>query len=205
VETQVGKDSVIGWRWRYQAKGLARLDDEHRSGRPRTIDRMKAVAATLKPPPKKYGVMHWVARHLAGRLGISNNPVVRIWREYDIQPRRSVSFRFSTNPDLGATVVEGASTPTPTFWMDLVESRLSSAERQAILRGTYSSVKDLNAEFRTYVDGWNDRAHPFIRTKTADDILKKANRKKISSMEHRPTTTRIRPAGSRDTREGGIQ
>ncbi|WP_370078326.1 hypothetical protein [Streptacidiphilus sp. MAP12-16] len=74
--------------------------------------------------------------------------------------------------------------------MNLVVSWFSIAERQAIHRGTYTSAKDLNAKLRTYIDGWHDRAHPFTWTKTADDILKKANRKKISSAEHWSTTAR---------------
>ncbi len=45
-------------------------------------------------------------------------------------------------------------------------------------------VKDLNGKLRTYIDGWNDRARHSPGTKTADDILKKANHKKISSGEH---------------------
>jgi len=66
----------------------------------------------------------------------------------------------------------------------LVEAWFSLAERQAIHRGTYTSVKDLNAKIRAYIDGWNDRAHPFTWTKTADQILAGANRKKISNAEH---------------------
>lgn len=67
----VSRPTVIGWRQRYQSKGIAGLDDEDRSGRPRTIDRRKVVAATLKPPPKKYGVTHWSTRLLdaPGDLG----------------------------------------------------------------------------------------------------------------------------------------
>ena len=75
-------------------------------------------------------------------------------------------------------------TPTHASWMNLVEAWFSLAERQAIHRGTYTSVKDLNAKIRAYIDGWNDRAHPFIWTKTADQILTKANRQKISNAEH---------------------
>jgi transposase len=263
------------------------------------------VAATLKPPPKKYGVTHWSTRLLAAHLGVSDNAVARIWREHDIQPWRAESFRFSTDPDLDAKVVDvvglyldppaGAVvlcvdeksqiqaldrtapvlptqphlierrshdyvrhgtttlfaaleiatgkvtaalkprhrhseflaflkqveraypevelhlvmdnyaahkhpkikawladhprigvhfTPTHASWMNLVESWFSIAERQAIHRGTYTSVKDLNAKLRAYIDGWNERAHPFAWTKTADDILKKANRQKNSIAEH---------------------
>ena len=61
---------------------------------------------------------------------------------------------------------------------------VSLAERQAIHHGTYTSAKDLNAKIRAFIDGWNDRAHPFTWTKTADQILAKANRKQISNAGH---------------------
>jgi hypothetical protein len=57
-------------------------------------------------------------------------------------------------------------------------------ERQAIHRGVFTSVKDLNAKIRAYIEGWNDRSHPFVWTKTADEILKKANRMKTSNARH---------------------
>jgi transposase len=76
-------------------------------------------------------------------------------------------------------------TPTSASWMNLVEVWFGIIERQAIRRGTFHSVKDLNAKIRTFIDGWNtDRAHPFVWTKTADDILKKAKRQKTSETGH---------------------
>ena len=66
----------------------------------------------------------------------------------------------------------------------MVEIWFSMAERQAIHRGSYRSVRDLTHAIRTYIDGWNDRAHPFTWTKTADQILTKANRKKTSDARH---------------------
>jgi len=75
-------------------------------------------------------------------------------------------------------------TPTHASWMNLVEVWFSIIERQAIHRGTYRSVKDLNAKIRQFIDGWNDRAHPFVWTKAADDILKKANRQTTSNTRH---------------------
>jgi hypothetical protein len=58
-------------------------------------------------------------------------------------------------------------------------------ERQAIRRGTFRSVKELNAKIRTFIAAWNDdRAHPFVWTKTADEILKKANRPTTSNSDH---------------------
>jgi hypothetical protein len=45
--------------------------------------------------------------------------------------------------------------------MNLVEVWFSLLERQANHRGTFRSGPDLNAKIRAFIDGWNDRAHPF--------------------------------------------
>jgi hypothetical protein len=37
--------------------------------------------------------------------------------------------------------------------------------------GGPTSVKALTAAIRRFIDGWNDRCHPFTWIKTADDIL----------------------------------
>ncbi len=72
-------------------------------------------------------------------------------------------------------------TPTHASWMNLVEVWFSLIERQAIHRGSYGSVKELNAKIRTYIDGWNDRCYPFVWTKTAEDILAKATKQQATS------------------------
>ena len=46
--------------------------------------------------------------------------------------------------------------------------------RQAIRRGTFTSVADLVTAIETYIDAWNDRCQPFTWTKDADTILAKA-------------------------------
>ena len=75
-------------------------------------------------------------------------------------------------------------TPTSASWLNLVEVWFGIIERQAIHRGSFGSVKDLNAKIRAFINGWNDRAHPFTWTKTADEILEKANRKTTSNARH---------------------
>ena len=75
-------------------------------------------------------------------------------------------------------------TPTSASWMNLVEVWFGIIQRQAIHRGTFGSVKDLTGAIRAFIDGWNDRAHPFAWTKPADQILAKANRQKTSTTEH---------------------
>ncbi|WP_248580407.1 IS630 family transposase [Nocardioides sp. InS609-2] len=308
-----GRQKVLQWRGRYQGKGMAGLLDRQRPGRPRTIDHRKIVAETLKPPPKKLGVTHWSTRLLAARLKVSAYTVAEAWRSYGVKPWRSESFRFSTDPELEAKVIDivglylnppenaivlcvdeksqiqaldrtmpvlpmqpglverrshdyvrhGTTTlfaaleiatgkvtaalkprhrnqeflaflkqverayrdvvdetgqpvdlhlvmdnyaahkhtnvknwlienprfkihftPTHASWMNLVEVWFSLIERQAIRRGVFTSVKDLNTKIRTYIDCWNERSHPFVWTRTADEILTKANRMKTSNPDH---------------------
>jgi hypothetical protein len=61
---------------------------------------------------------------------------------------------------------------------------VASAQLNRRHRGTYRSVRELNAKIRAYIDGWNDRCQPFTWTKTADHILTKTNRRKTSRAEH---------------------
>jgi len=277
----VSRPTVLGWRARYAARGLAGLGEEARSGRPRQVDYRQIVAATLRPPPRKYAVTHWSSRLLARHLKIGDATVARAWREYGVAPWRAESFRFSTDPQLEAKVVDvvglylhpparavvlcvdeksqiqpldrtapilplqpglgraplarlrparhldpvhragdryrsghrGLQTlppppgvpglpppgrprlsrrpaapgdgqlrrpqtpsgpdlagrepaggralhPDPRVLDDLVEVWFSIIERQAIHRGTFGSVRDLNAKIRALITGWNGRAHP---------------------------------------------
>ena len=66
----------------------------------------------------------------------------------------------------------------------MVEVWFGIIERQAIHRGTFGSVKDLNAKIRAFIEGWNNRCDPFVWTKTADEILKKANRSTTTDTRH---------------------
>jgi transposase len=75
-------------------------------------------------------------------------------------------------------------TPTSASWLNMVEIWFAIIEGQTIRRGTFASVKELNAKIRTYIDGWNDRARPFIWTKTAEQIIAKANRPTTSDTDH---------------------
>jgi transposase len=307
IATRVGtsRPTVIEWRARYERSGLAGLGDQPRSGRPRSVDHNAIITETLTPPPKKLGITHWSSRLLAKELKIGNATVARAWRDYGVQPWRSETFKFSTDPELVAKVTDVVGlylappqnavvlcvdeksqiqaldrtapmlpmqpglperrtadyvrhgtttlfaaleiatgtvtaacqprhrhqeflrfvkqvakaypdrdlhlvmdnyaahkrvevrrwlkanprvhmhfTPTSASWMNLVEVWFGIIERQAIHRGTFGSVKELNAKIRTFIDGWNHRCHPFVWTKTADQILTKANRKNTSETRH---------------------
>src|SRR5215468_2796195 len=83
----VSKPTVIAWKKRYAAEGIAGLDDRPKPGR-----------------PAKLGVTHWSSRLLAERLGISNVWVAKIWRKWGLQPWRRETFKFSTDPELEAKI-----------------------------------------------------------------------------------------------------
>jgi transposase/transposase-like protein len=301
----VSRPTVRQWRERYEQGGLAGLEDEPRSGRPAEIDPLDVVIATLAPPPARLGVTHWSTRLLAAELGISNATVANIWSDYELQPWRSETFKFSTDPELDAKVrdivalylnpperavvvcVDEKSqiqaldrtapilplrpglpekrthdyvrhgtttlfaaldiatgkvvdacyprhrhvefldflkhvakayprrelhvvldnygthkhptvrawlarnprivlhfTPTSGSWLNMVEIFFGIITRQAIRRGTFTSVHDLIAAIRRFIDGWNERCEPFVWTKPADEILAKAKRKTTSLTEH---------------------
>ena len=228
----VSRPTVIGWRDRYASSGVRGLEDERRSGRPRTVDRAQILAATLSPPPAGLGVTHWSSRLLADHLGVDASTVLRTWRHHRVQPWRVETFKFSTDPELVAKVTDVVGlylnppenaivlsideksqiqalnrtqktlpmqpgraekrthdyvrhgTTTSGSWLNLVEVWFSIIERQAIHRGAFPSVRDLMIKIRTFINGWNDRCQPFVWTKTADQILTKANRKTTSVAVH---------------------
>jgi transposase len=65
-------------------------------------------------------------------------------------------------------------TPTSGSWLNMIEIFFGIITRQAIRRGTFTSVKDLIAAIETYIDGWNERCQPFTWTKTADELIPRA-------------------------------
>lgn len=81
-----------------------------------------------------------------------NHPAVRAWLRRN--PRITLHF-----------------TPTSGSWLNLVEVFFSIITRQAIRRGSHRSVKELITAIEQFIDGWNERCHPFAWTKTADELL----------------------------------
>jgi transposase len=100
----VSRPTVLQWRNRYAQGGLEALEDRARSGRPRTVSVAQIVVRTLEGPPEALGVTHWSSRLLADELSIGNATVARVWREWELQPWRVETFKFSTDPQLEAKV-----------------------------------------------------------------------------------------------------
>jgi transposase len=72
-------------------------------------------------------------------------------------------------------------TPTSASWMNMVEIWFSILTKQQVRRGVYHDVPELIAAIEHYIDGYNDRAQPFIWTKTAEQVLDKATQRQDTS------------------------
>jgi transposase len=62
-------------------------------------------------------------------------------------------------------------TPTSSSWLNLVERWFGDLTTKKLRRGTHTSVRQLNADIRAWIDTWNDNPRPYVWTKTADQIL----------------------------------
>ena len=75
-------------------------------------------------------------------------------------------------------------TPTSCSWLNMVEIFFGIITKQAIRRGSFHSVDALEATISTYIASYNERATPFIWTKTAEYLIGKINRKRIINTRH---------------------
>lgn len=99
--------TVGKWRQRFQEAGMDGLGDRPGRGRRPTYGSAfedRVVSLTLSRPPR--GETHWSTRSLAAKLGVSHVTVHRIWRDHRIQPHRSSTFKFSTDPQLVEKVTD---------------------------------------------------------------------------------------------------
>ena len=64
-------------------------------------------------------------------------------------------------------------TPVGSSWVNQIETWFGVITKQAIRRGTFTSVNALINRIRDYIEHWNTDAKPFVWTATADEILAK--------------------------------
>lgn len=62
-------------------------------------------------------------------------------------------------------------TPTSSSWLNLVERWFAELTTKKLRRGTHTSVRQLNADIRAWIQTWNDNPRPYVWTKTAEQIL----------------------------------
>jgi len=91
-------------------------------------------------------------------------------------PRGKLHIIYGTHPEARAKLAKNPRitlhfTPTSGSWLNIAEVFFGIITRQAIRRGSFTSVQDLITAIEAFIDGWNDRCHPFTWTKTADEIL----------------------------------
>ncbi|RMO12965.1 ISPsy1 transposase [Pseudomonas cichorii] len=75
------------------------LNDEPRSGRPRTISNeqvQQVVNQVLQGKPDDSS--HWSTRHMSRETGLSPASIMRIWHAFGIKPHLEKTFKFSTDP-----------------------------------------------------------------------------------------------------------
>jgi transposase len=87
-------------------------------------------------------------------LSTHDTPEVRAW--LDRHP--NIMFHF---------------TPVGSSWINQIETWFGIITKQAIRRGTFTSVNALIHRIRDYIEHWNTDATPFTWTATADEILAK--------------------------------
>jgi transposase len=67
-------------------------------------------------------------------------------------------------------------TPTSASWINQVERWFAELTRKQIQRGVHTSVRQLEADIRTFIDLHNRNPKPFKWTKSADQILASVKR-----------------------------
>jgi transposase len=88
------------WKRRFVERGLAGLEDAPRPGRPKVISlrqEARILADTQRHPPGP--LTQWSSRTMAGRHGISQSSVSRLWRRHGLQPHRIDAYVASPDPD----------------------------------------------------------------------------------------------------------
>ncbi len=71
-------------------------------------------------------------------------------------------------------------TPTSSSWVNMVEGFFSQLTNKAIRRGAFASVPDLIAAIDAYLAAANSDPKPFTWTKTADQIVEKVQRGRVT-------------------------
>lgn len=95
---KVSRVCVSKWSARFKDGGLDALEDKSGRGRKPSISTDKAaqvVSATTRPPN---GKTRWSTRSMAKEVGISRSSVQRIWKESQIKPHLTKTFKVSNDP-----------------------------------------------------------------------------------------------------------
>ena len=87
--------------------------------------------------------------------------------------------------------------PTSSSWLNMVERWFRELSEQAIRRGSFASVPDLQQAIDEFMKAWNQNPKPFIWTATVGQIMEKINRARIKMEQIKPGSTL--PRGKKKT------
>jgi transposase len=62
-------------------------------------------------------------------------------------------------------------TPTGSSWLNLIERWFAELTNKKLKRSAHKSVRELNADIRSWIEHRNENPRPYVWTKTADEIL----------------------------------
>ena len=80
-------------------------------------------------------------------------------------------------------------TPTSSSWLNLVEDWFAHLTNKRLRHGVFTSVAELTDAIDQWGDHWDDDPHPFVWTKTADDIIDKVRRGRAVLDQHTKSAT----------------
>ena len=103
----LSRNRVIEWIKRFEAEGLAGLDEREGRGRKEsyTASQKKRIVETACRKPKK-GLARWSVRTLAKHLSMDKDKVHRVLKEHDLHPHRLRTFNFSPDPQFGEKLLD---------------------------------------------------------------------------------------------------
>ncbi|OKP70138.1 IS630 family transposase [Pseudomonas fluorescens] len=77
-------------------------------------------------------------------------------------------------------------TPTSASWLNVVEGWFAQLERRALYQGAFTSVADLKAAIRQFIEAHNEHsAKPFMWNKTAESIISSVYKAMLSVMTNK--------------------
>ena len=108
VELGIMPNTVVRWRGRFAAGGLAAIEKDAPRGGRRAIRRQALAPLILEKTTQERptGATHWSGRTLAAALGIDKSMVWRVWKANGLQPHRARTFKVSNDPRFVEKVVD---------------------------------------------------------------------------------------------------
>ena len=95
----ISRPTIQRWLDRYEADGIAGLEDKPRSGRPRKVTAALEEEIVRKTLEEKAPMgTHWSTRLMAKETGLHWTQVARIWRAHGLKPHRMETFKLSKDP-----------------------------------------------------------------------------------------------------------